>query len=300
MAGAPSARRKQSATRKKVYVPLNKQGAEIHLPAIPIIHAGWRLLSALLVVVFGAGAYLMWNSSNFQISAVKFVGSTRVPTTELDKALDLEGTSILAAVPSDLAQTLISAYPGFSQVSVQVGLPASVVVNVKERQPLIAWVQGNDTQWIDANGMAFPARGTAKVEITIQASGNPPAVKTPGADPSATATPTAVPGTTPVAANAIKTAAGPAGPFISKDMITAIEKISKKAPANTPILYDPQYGLGWYDTQGCKVYFGMDTGSVDVKLQQVQTITDTLSKQGIHPTMINVEFPNAPFYRLEP
>jgi hypothetical protein len=131
-------------------------------------------------------------------------------------------------------------------------------------------------------------------------------------DASATPTPIAVsPTSAPSSANgtSIPDAASPAaaaqnnkpsGPFLSKDMITAIEKISKKAPADTPILYDPQYGLGWYDTQGCKVYFGMDTGSVDVKLQQVQTITDDLSKKGIHPTMISVEFPNAPFYRLEP
>jgi cell division protein FtsQ len=295
MAALPGTRkRQQSNVRRKYYYALNTSGAEVRLPAIPQIQLGWRLLSGILSIVLLVGIWAMWSTSMFQVEKVRVVGAKRIPTADINTAAGLEGLSILEADPTQLKKDLQLAFPDLATISIQVGLPADVVVRVTERAPILAWQQGSDTKWIDQNGFAFPMRGTEPGLVTIQAEGNPPG---PAADPKE-ALPAANTSST-AATGSVKVEAQPK-PFLTPEMINPILKMSKQVPEGSPVLYDPRYGLGWNDpTQGWKVYIGMDLENMDLKLSQYKAIVDDLNKRGIHPVMISVEFPHAPFYRLE-
>jgi cell division protein FtsQ len=301
MAGAPGTRRKtatQTNMRRKVYYSLGATGAEVRLPSITMLRPSWRTLSGAMVLVLMAGLWAMWSADLFQIDKISVLGAKRIPQAEISKALDLGGVSILKADPQEMQQSLQDSFPDLAKASVSVGLPASVVVRVQERQPLINWQGDKENVWVDASGMAFPPRGDAAGLIAVKAVGTPPAPATLVPDDTAagSAAPTATPVATPLAPD-LKPAAHA---FLTADLITAIQKLSSQAPAQTAILYDARYGLGWKDPKGWTVYFGSNVDSMDLKLAQYKTITGELAKQNIVPAMISVEFPHAPFYRLEP
>jgi cell division protein FtsQ len=306
MAGAPGSRRKSTQTnvRRKVYYSVGNNGTEVRLPTMPVLRPSWRILSGLMVIGLLAGLWAMWSSSMFQIDKISIQGAERIPHDEITNALNLVGESVLKANPADLEKTIYTSFPDVSKASIQVGLPASVAVRVNERQPIIAWQEEKETLWIDADGMAFTPRGNVDGLITVQAKGTPPAPASTSATPegavgatTGTGAATPTPAATPIA---LPDAPRPARAFITADLIAAIQKLSSQAPANTPILYDPHYGLGWNDPQGWVVYFGSNVTNMDLKLQQLKVITGELATKQITPKMISVEFPQAPFYRLEP
>jgi len=69
-------------------------------------------------------------------------------------------------------------------------------------------------------------------------------------------------------------------------------------PEGTTLIYEPDYGLGWDDSRGWKVYFGKTTGDMSMKITMYQALVDNLTQRGVAPSMVSVEYPNAPFYRL--
>lgn len=292
MAGAPGARKRtQTNVRRAYYYTLPTSGAEVRLPALPKVQLGWRLLSGLLAIGLTVGILMIWTSPTFQIDQVRLVGAKRIAAVEVNTALSLTGMSILEADPTQLEQSLRSAFPEMESISIQVGLPADVVVRVTERKPILQWNQGNESKWIDSQGFAFPVRGEAVDVILVQADGNPPGNATEASKeekPSTTAS-------TKVLAKETEVK-----PFLTNDMIESIQKIGAQIPKDTPVLYNANYGLGWIDPQGgWKVYIGMRLENMDVKLKQYQVIVDDLNKRGIRPVMISVEYPHAPFYRVE-
>jgi hypothetical protein len=302
MAGAPGSRRKTTQTnmRRKVYYSLGKSGAEVHLPAMPVFRPSWRLLSGAISLALLASIWAMWSSAMFQIGKINIVHAQRIPHADIETALNLDGESVLKANPPELEQTLQDSFPDLAKASVQVGLPASVVVQVQERQPIIAWQGEKETVWIDASGMAFPPRGSVPGLIAVKAKGTPPAPAGASKDASPAAADNAAQPTPTATAIAPDLKPAAAKPFITVDLISAIQKLSGQAPKISPIIYDARYGLGWVDPQGWTVYFGSNIDDMDLKLQQYKVITGELAKQQIVPVMISVEFPHAPFYRLEP
>jgi len=91
-----------------------------------------------------------------------------------------------------------------------------------------------------------------------------------------------------------------ARPFLSTDLANAITTLAPFLPQGASLVFDPQYGLGWSDPSGWKVYFGQSNGDTHLKLQVYQAIITSLGEQNIQPSLISVEYPSAPFYRIEP
>jgi hypothetical protein len=87
--------------------------------------------------------------------------------------------------------------------------------------------------------------------------------------------------------------------FIEPLMIKAITELIALAPQGASISYDPSYGLGWSDPRNWQVYFGENTENISKKLMIYQAIVDKLTLEGIQPTMISVEYLEAPFYRTQ-
>ena len=74
--------------------------------------------------------------------------------------------------------------------------------------------------------------------------------------------------------------------------------ISSYLPKGAQLIFDPQYGLGWNDPQGWKVFFGNSNDNIALKYQVYQSMLAFLGKKSLKPTLINVEYPNAPFYQM--
>ena len=246
----------------------------LSLPRVRI-RVGWRLLSFILVLLLGTGLTLAWTMPMFQVNAAQITGNQRIPADEINAALELNGRPIFLLTPSRIREQALRAYPELASVEVSFDLPNLVSVKVTERQPVIQWQQEGGYTWIDETGTAFLPRGEAPGLIVVQALGTPPAMTILEEDP-------LVP-----------------PPFISVDTVKALMAVAPYVPAGTPILYDPATGLSWTDSRGWQAVFGNGGGNVENKARVYQAMVDWLTQRGIRPILINVAYPDAPFYRVE-
>ena len=288
-----------SKTHRRYNVALSTPGAEIRLPSITLGRPGWRVISGIIVICMLFAVYALNDLPQFQLSTATVTGASRVTTDDINSVLKIDGKPAFLAKPQEMVAALQTAFPEFSTVSVKVGLPASLSVNVVERQPVLAWTLGDSTIWVDQEGYAFQPRGDAGATLVqVQAVGNPPAL----VDPTAEATTGAASQTTSTGGAAASTTAAtvvPGKKFLDPSLVTAILELGAQAPQGTPVVYDPAYGLGWNDPAGWMVYYGSDLSDMNEKLAVYKAIVQQLTQQGTTPVMISVEFPHAPFYRLE-
>lgn len=264
--------RKKGKNRRRYDVALPIPGAEVRLPSLPVIHFGWRILSGLMVISLAILVYLVLSQPAFKVEEVQVYGLHLVKQVDVETVVNISGESIFMVNPLEIRQDLQQAFPEMKAITVEVGLPASVAVTVLERQPVITWQQDGQTFWIDQDGVAFPPRGDAPGLVAIE--GKLPTNET-------------LDGKTPVQ-------------VLKPELVSAILQMNAQLPKKAKLIYDNDHGLGWIDRKGWKVYFGMDAVNIGMKLEVYQALVKRLTQEGIAPLFISVEYPHAPYYRVEP
>ncbi len=249
---------------------------QLRVPALPRVRVrvAWRLLSFFLVILLGGALYYAWTQPLFKVTGAAVAGNQFVSVDEVNAALNLAGKHVFFVVPSGVETALRLNFPEIASVEVAVELPNRVLVNVAERQPVLRWEQGNAYTWVDAEGVAFRPRAEVGGLVVVSASGTPPTGPKSESDPLA-----------PV-------------PFVAPDIVQTARLLNPYIPQGAILLYDPKYGIGWEDPRGWTVWFGSSAEQVDVKLREYIVLVDSLAQRGITPVMINVAYPNAPYYRL--
>lgn len=245
----------------------------VHAPAMSFPRVGSRWISAGLTILLAILVYTMWTANTFKVSAAQVTGNQRLEASDVQTALGVIGQPIFVVMPGQIEDNLRVAFPDLAGVNVQIGFPNKVFVNVTERTPLIAWYQDNKTTWIDSNGIAFMPRGTVQGLVQVASEGNPPKISED-------------------TAKSIYDQ-----PFLSPDTVKAIISLSSQMPEGAPMIYNPKYGMGWQDPRGWSVFFGQSLKDFQMKQKVYQAILDTITRQGIQPTLISVENLDAPFYK---
>jgi cell division protein FtsQ len=270
--------RKERKGKRRFDIALNGQGAEMRLPSIPSIGVGWRLFSALLIGAIGFMIYFLWSSPFFNVEAIDVSGLVRLSDDEINTVVDVVGKSIIFVDPVMIEQKLRAAYPELENISVETEVPNKVLVNLVERQAVLAWEQDGQTYWIDEYGMAYLPHGDNNPGITVQ-----------GNDLLASA----------AEENELSGEGEVQDKKIPMELVNAILTLNQKVPENSPITYDSQHGIGWFDPRGWQVYFGSGEEDMEVKWKVYWKTFKQLKKAGILPALISVEYVHAPYYRLE-
>jgi hypothetical protein len=233
----------------------------------------------------GFALLTMWNSPMFQVSGARVSGNFRLTEADINSSLKTIGKPIFSTLPEAIKEDLLLLYPEIETINVKISLPNQIIVHITERVPILVWQRQDGTaDWVDAQGFKFPIRGQVENLVTITAYGDPPLLQVEAIESVDPANPTL-----PVVATE----------FIQPLMIKAITELIELAPQGAAISYDPSYGLGWSDPRNWKVYFGENTENISAKLMIYQAIIDKLTLEGIQPTMISVEYLDAPFYRTQ-
>jgi cell division protein FtsQ len=266
-------RRSGKKTRRRFDIALGMPGAEVRLPSVPMIRPGWRAVSGILTALLSLSLYYLWSSPTYQISGLQVSGLQRLSIEEIDSVLGLTGKAIFELNLDEAHTALAENFPELSQIALSAGLPAQVVIEVVERQPVLAWVQDDRTMWVDEQGIAFPPRGEAEPPIRVRAEASP--AHKPGEQ---------------LAENQLLTV----------EMVSAILALKQVAPEERPLLYTREHGLGWEEKRGMQVYMGDELSQLDVKLSLYQAIMERLKEEKIKPALVSVEHIHAPFFRLEP
>ena len=302
--GTPVHRQSSQRARRQFYVTVDQAaGAELRLPAIPLVNPGWRIVSFLLVVLMGVGIFSMMNSPFFRIYTVTVSGLQRLSAEDINAVVDLNNLSILEVNAAEAQAAVVRAFPELMDVRLEVSLPNTVSIHAVERQPVMAFVQGEQVIWTDQEGVLFPARGDAGVLPAVVVEGDLPLVAQPAAkEGEAAASATSV------------AASGPAVPVIpgitepqvvtetrklDVKLLTAAQGLTKLIPPEVQLVYNSDNGLGWNDPQGWAVYIGRDLESFEEKFVTYQEIVNKLTAEGQRPALVSVAHLNAPFYRLE-
>ncbi|MFN2303781.1 MAG: cell division protein FtsQ/DivIB [Anaerolineales bacterium] len=283
MAQVPPVTRKKN----KVNIPLRKKGAELQLPAFPEIRLGWRIISGALFFLSLAVVFSFTSLNAFRVSAINLEGAHRLGSEAILSQIQLSGSTIIAIKPEEIEKRIERDFPSLRAVTVSIGLPATVTVQVVERQPLVLWQQVDGSVWIDVEGVIFPVRGDTEVPLKVGATSNPPAGPSSNeeavdedGEAASLLDESLQPGTTP-------------------EFVQGILALNEYVPQGSQLQYDPQFGLGWQDPRGWLVYFGKDTINIELKLAEYQTIVETLQADNLTPSLISLEFLHAPFYKLE-
>ncbi len=280
---APAARRKH----KTVQVPLRSKGAELQLLAMPRMDLGWRIISGAVFLFSLAVVISFSNLEAFAVNSINLVGAQRLSAEVLLAQLDLAGTKVIQLRPAEIEERIADRFPSLRKVSVSVRLPATVVVRVDEREPIISWVQDNTTQWIDNEGFMFPIHGEAETTVTVEANGDPPLLTDPEEMEIEEDT---TPAFLQMEITHNRT---------TPEFVHGLLSLRDYIPEGSILQYDPRFGLGWEDPNGWLVYFGNDISTIDAKLSQYETILEMIRTEGISPTLISLDHLHAPFYRLE-
>lgn len=243
----------------------------ISLPQFDLSNPRW--ISGLVTLSLVVLLFLLWTASPFTVTAAEVTGNQRIGASDISSMLGIIGEPVFKAVPAQIEANLRTAYPELSAVNVRVGLPNRILVEVEERIPALVWFQDGAMTWIDGEGIAFQPRGEVAGLVQVASNGAPLDVQNDL--------------TMPMYEQR----------FIEPEMVQVIINMAPYVPAGMPMVYDPKYGIGWQDPNGWAVYFGQDTQDMPSKLAIYQALVARFISQGIQPTLISMEYLDAPFYK---
>lgn len=284
--GVPLRKIPPMRVRRQYYYPLGSSGAEIRLPAIPLIKPGMRLVSAVLVILCGMALYMLGFSDQFEVQNFQVLGLQRLSYSDIEAVLRLEGSQIVEFDPMQAQKALSAAFPELASIEFQIGLPAEVTIQVVERQPVFAWDKGDQVYWLDAEGVILPPRGEAQGLMRIESNITPPLALSSQPKKEVTENP----------ASDSPTALW--GRHVDGLVLKAINDLVFRLSPESNLVYNSIYGLGWQDPRGWEVYIGKNLENFEQKLTVYESIVEYFETTGIHPQeLVSVEFINAPFYK---
>lgn len=254
------------APRRRVDLPLSSPGAEIRLPAVPQVSNKWRILSGLMTMSILLGLILLSQSGLFKITEIQLEGLERFTAGEISRAINISGSSIFFIDPVRIKEDLRLTYPGLSEIDVSISWPANVLISLKERYPVLAWNWEGHVRWVDKNGVAFEPHDEGLDVVQVQSDMLPPTIK---------------------------------DRFVDPRLVETVAALAPHIPEGEDMVFDPDHGLGWHDPRGWMVYFGFNDEDTEQKITVYQALVDYLQGRRINPKMINVEFLESPYFRME-
>ena len=258
---------------------------------------GWRLLSFVLVVALAYCVLTAFRSPEYQVSTVEISGLQRLSAEEVLGNLNIVGDHIFAVQPKEIVDSIAASYPELRDIQVTVSLPAKVSITVVERQPMFTWKMSNSTMWVDTEGYLIPARGEAAAMLTIDADALPlyqldEDLREFGSSKVIQDKTIRKPGQSTMMFFAQTK-------HIDSNLLVAVLQLNAWMPNENTLLYQNQRGLGWADARGWDVFVGQKLESINDKMVMYETIVRNLEEQGINPSVVSVEFLNAPYYRVD-
>src|SRR5215216_948561 len=217
---------------------------------------GRRLPSFLVVALLAAAIYFAFNTPQLRVAEPQVAGNQMLTPAEINSALDVTGQPTFLLIPSDLEKRLRLQFPELAAAKVDIELPNTVSVQVVERRPVIRWEQGDGYTWVAEDGIAFRPHGDMPGLISVVALSAPPIEGIVSPD-----------SLTPA-------------PFLSSELIKAIKDLAAHVPPGVQVLYDANFGLGWIDPRGWKVYFGTSGTDMELKVRVYESMVASLTERG--------------------
>ena len=234
--------------------------------ASPVLDAttSARVIGAAILFLVAVGALGLTTSEAFYIYNPIVVGHQRVPANEIIAASQMETWHVVWLQPEQVSNLLLAKMPELDAAFVWCGLPADCTIQVAERQPLFEWRQGQVRTWVDAKGVAFPARGQTPDVPVVQAAAS---VQAP------------LPGNR-----------------VDARLVQTITALTQALPEVKAYRFTAERGIEFSDPKGnWPVYIGVGS-DVAERVAMWKALSGHLASRNIRPTFVNVRYPTAPSY----
>jgi hypothetical protein len=130
-----------------------------------------RAGAALAMLLSAAAIYGLTASSTFGYDRLTVDGATITGVAAVRERLDVElGTNLFEIATEPLEARLLE-IPAIAAADVTIGLPNTVAVQVRERQPILVWRIGDRRWYVDEDGRLFaeapatPPKGSPPVHV---------------------------------------------------------------------------------------------------------------------------------------
>jgi hypothetical protein len=273
-------------TRKRYNVSLDSAGAEVKLPAVPVVSVGWRVLSGVMVAGLLFALYWLWTAPMFTVETVTLNGLGRVDQVELLAKADVLNKPVFLIDPQELQSSLQNSIRALEEMTVMVNFPAEVIFEAVERQPVIVWEQAGVTSWwVDDTGARFAPLGSSEGLVYVEAKAPPPPLPSQEVE-----------GEEAEESDGKKPESEQ---LLPPGMVSAILFLADYLPEGAPLIYHEEYGIGWEDPEmEWKVFFGKKLDQMPVRISLYQAILADLEEKNRRPVLISIEQVKAPYYRM--
>ncbi len=217
----------------------------------------------LMFLSLAAGLWL-WRDTRWymDVSQIHVLGASKSTKPLIVEKSDILGVHSLWVRADQIAERVVSQIAAVTEAKVECWYyPARCTIQVKERQPVLAWATDTITFWVDETGYVFPAR---------------------------------------VEEDKLPMVRGPLPPdeHVSLEIIEGVKELVELGVPQDGLTYHPDRGLTWSDAEGRRIAFG--TGAdMATRWRIYQALIEDLDARGIFPWTVDVRFPAAPTYSLE-
>jgi len=258
-------RRRRKSRRYRTSVPFR-----ISVPFTPVAGArllgsGWnvsKMASFLLIGGLAVLLYQMSDSHKFFVYNAQIGGNSLLTTEQVYAASGVHEQSIYWLQQSEIAARL-EAHPYVKRADIHFQLPGEVSIQLTERLPRIVWISAAGERWIDAEGMTLPALGEPRPPLLLVDDSGRAAQED-----------------------------GTLQPAIAGSILS----ISELLPEVSQFRYDATWGLLFQSEHGWSVALG-DSSRMKLKVGVLTTIQDAILARGEHPQLVDIRFPDSPYYR---
>jgi cell division septal protein FtsQ len=223
----------------------------------------FRVAILVVVVLLVAGVLWVLLSDQFYVFDAEVQGTVRLSPNAVFWASDLPGLHVLWVNAGKIEEQILATLPSIESAEVSCGLPAECTIIVKERQSMTMWDDDGQLWWVDGHGTVFPASRAQSEGWTVRG---------------------------PLPREGEEQLAEPVRIALSELWSSGIE-------VDRQLYYVPERGLVITDERGWRVVIGQGPG-MDERLRALDAIAAHLEARGVRPRVVDVRFPNAPYYSL--
>ena len=260
-------RRPPARRRKKLFMT-TATGETRLVPAVLDAAMSARAISVAILFLVVLAALELTLGESFYIYNPAVTGNQRIPANEIVAASQIETLHVLWLQPERAASTLVNNMTELRSAFIWCGLPAECTIMVAEREPAFEWRQGQTRTWVDADGVAFPARGQSPDIPVVEVSPSVPALLP--------------------------------GQQVDRALVDTLLELVRVLPEMKTFRYTTERGVEFNDPQAnWPVYVGVGRsvpGEMAARVTMWRAVAAHLASRNVRPKFVDVRYPQAPYY----
>jgi len=261
------ARRKPSASSRRTHLKRIGRARTSRTTSAGRVRVGmWngaKYVSVVMLVLAVVGLSIISESYAFFVYEADIEGHQLLSWSEVYVASNVHEKSVFWLSAPEITSHLKD-HPYIGEAEVSCKLPNEVTIRISELSPLIAWKRdGLVDMWAASDGTPLPPRETGEPRLLL-------------VDDDILA----------------GTAEGALNPGIARGMIMAAATMQDVSQFR----YDSHWGLLFVSPYGWQVALG-DGDDMEQKLTALVSVQEDLVALDVHPSLIDLRFPEAPYYR---